>query len=947
MVRADRQQRTVSGAATSFCAFVCLLLALLSVLVSSSAIAQTQDLGPQNAGLSFETYPYSEPFRSFINREAWPDYWNYGKYPFTRNNVSVRSLELYDRMGTHLLRGLPLFSWRETRSDSVGLQLSDVQREKFFFVFFNNLVAASESYGGWSFGMTVGEPIRTSLTPLTLRTPRWQGLRLDGESSRQGFTMLMTRGALDRFSAFDARLDKSPVLAYGGHYYYKPSDVLTVGATLFNQHQVDVESKEGSFFSGTQAYEMNSPKEISVRIESDAPQRGAAAAVYAVDVDLVVAVDGELQRLSSDSESGPGVEHRASLEPLETPRGASRAGDAWVVDAPGQSVDYVFSMPANANVHEATFRADVAGDYRISVRQEHDFLNTAGDAPVVESRSWPSPPDPTHSQLGNPLYPYDFGPTETEPYYTVARAEGRPDLASRGRVSFDYGIPSGKTLLGTDFQLRSRELIANGEIVVDVEEKHFPFASDSLDARGKSYTSGSWAYMFNVRKPFYTQSMKWEWAGELFRMDPDYGGGYDSRRGGTVFFTDKGGSGGAAAFTQEFPLMEDNDDNDEYPDDTFPDQGRFQRFVPGSYSGGRSGGVYPGLDEDGDLAPDNDRDRNGVPDWTEPFLLFDSDPASFVYGIDFNNNAQPDFRENDDHPDYPIRRDQRGYHTFLKAHDPLPGLRRVSAGWYDVDEIAGHGEARALYARMQGRWTPAAGVGIDVDDDLKLVKDSIRDDVYEWAIGDTARLANVNSVLVPPPPDPLVMRNSLVNSSSMRLTYQPTAALRLRTDILHFLNRQRQLEEDGVLVQESDTFAEFSLISRAEYSLTWRKIELWTGAKYAIQEGHRGPAWNDSSLQFFAPIVKTSFEIMPGMSVQWGTSGLPGLPMRFEDGKNDDRSFDERKMVFMLSGRNESYQGSVVSMHTGIQFHEVDYDQGDRTRDFDTFTIFVDLIIGS
>ena len=94
-------------------------------------------------------------------------------------------------------------------------------------------------------------------------------------------------------------------------------------------------------------------------------------------------------------------------------------------------------------------------------------------------------------------------------------------------------------------------------------------------------------------------------------------------------------------------------------------------------------------------------------------------------------------------------------------------------------------------------------------------------------------------------------------------------------------------------------------------------------------------------------IVKTSFEIMPGMLLQWGTSGLPGLPMRLDDKKNRSRSFDERKMVFMLSGHNESYQGSVVSMHTGIEFHKIDYDQGDRERDFDTFTVFIDLIIGS
>lgn len=921
--------------------------ALLGVaLYSQIGSAQKQDLGPRNAGLSLVSYPFSEPLRSFINRQAWPEYWNYGQFSYAPNTVSVRSLEIYDRLGSHLFRGLPLFSWQETRSDSVGLQRSAVDRERFFFTFFNNLLVTTDRYGGWDFGLTLGDAIRTSLTPLTLRDPRWQGIRLDAQAANQGFLILMTRGALARFSAFDARRDLSPVLGYGAHYYYEPNSMVQLGATLFNQHQVDVESSRGSFVGGTQPYQMQAPRQILVQIAPDEPGKGSVAAVYGVDivVEMVGPDDGDRQIYTSNAAAAEPARYNPALRPRIS--GGRSAGSHRLVDAGTDPVVYMFDLPQGARMVSAVFRADVAGDYRIGVRQIHDFVTMDGEERVVQVRAWPPPADPTHSQLGNPQYPYDFKPAQDEPYFTVVRAQGQPQLSARRMVSFDYGIPSGKTLLGFDVHIASRELVLDGEVVYNVEESHFPFSNDSLNIRGDRLTVGSWAYMLTATVPWDVKGLDLEWGGEIFRMDPRYSGGYDSRRGGTVFFTDKGGSSGNQAYAQEFPLVIDNDDEDEYPDDSFSDQGRFQPNIPGSYSGGRSGGVFPGLDADGDMAPDNDRDRNGVPDWTEPFLLYDSDPAEFVYGIDFNNNAQPDFRENDDLPDYPIRKDQRGVHSFLGVSDLLPGLRYVAAGYYDIEELAGAGSAGAWYGRLKGRWRPAHSLSLEVDDDVKWVEDDIRDDVYEWSIGDTSALANVNSPLVPPPEDPLVMRRSWVNTASCRLTYQPRVWANVRADLLHFVNAQREISADDTVLQEADTFIEWSAVLRASVERRWRDLSLWAGTKWLLQEGRRGPAWEDASVRLFAPILKASYEILPGMSLEWGTAGIPGLPMRLVDGKDPDRDYEERKAILMFSAHTDNFQGSTVSTHTGVELHSVDFDRGDRIRDFDTFTLFVDLIVG-
>ena len=908
-----------------------LLAVLLAGLCGSEAFPQARVASP-DAGLSIITSPAADPLRPFINRGTWAGYWNYAGRPYSPTTVSVRSTELYDRLGTHLLRGYPLLSWRETRSDSVGLQGSSLARENYLFEYFGQLVVTTDSYKDWSLAVIAGDNIRTTLTPLTLQTPRWQGVRIDAQSSRQGFTLLLTRGSLFRFSAFDARKDLSPVLAYGGHYHNRVNELLTLGATLYNQHQVDVESKQGSFISGTQPYQMQSPEQIYVRVESDGPDIGSAAGVYGVVMEVEAA-----------DEAG-GITRRI-LQATRVLAEGQPVGSMYEISEAGDAVDYVFDLPAGADVVSAEVRADVAGDYRISVRQVHEYDMTHIYPDSIATRSWPSPPTHTY---GGSLYPIDFRPDMAEPFYTMARAEGAPGLDRRSTVTFDYGIPSGKTLIGADFKLVARELMAEGEIVYNSEERHFPFSSDALDLRGAKATTGSWAYTLNLRRPFDVRGIRGELGGELFRMDPDYSGGYDSRRGGTVFFTDKGGPKGIEAFTQEFPLVEDNDDGDRYPDDSSSDGGRYNSQIPGSFGKTPWAGVYPGLDADGDQTPDNDRDRNGIPDWTEPFLHYHSDSADFVYGIDFNNNAQPDQRENDDLPDYPIRKDQRGHHVFLGLADLTEMLDQLSIGHYRMEEIAGAEEARATYARAGGAWTPARGLVIELQDDVKLVKDSIRDDVYAWVIGDVAVVGpNTNTPMNPPPADPLAMRDSFVNTGFTKLTYRSGSDLRLTASLLHFHNRQREIEESGAVVQESDSFSETAIVARGEYQRSWGRIDYWLGGKYALKEGRRGPDWPKQSLRFVGPIVRASFGIMEGMTLQWGMSGLPGLPTRVEDGQDESVDYSERTMVFMLNGRTDDYQGSTVALSTGLELHRRDYDTGGRERDFDTFGLFVELIIGN
>ena len=127
--------------------------------------------------------------------------------------------------------------------------------------------------------------------------------------------------------------------------------------------------------------------------------------------------------------------------------------------------------------------------------------------------------------------------------------------------------------------------------------------------------------------------------------------------------------------------------------------------MPRAYPRDRVGtdldGVWVNQDTDNDGAPDTNRNLNRLPDYEEPFLMFDVEPNSYVYGLDRNNNDEPDPREDDAEVDYPYEYDERGYHLF--GQWKLTQHWSAAAGRYDINEIAGSGHNRSTYGQVSYR----------------------------------------------------------------------------------------------------------------------------------------------------------------------------------------------------------------------------------------------------
>jgi hypothetical protein len=955
-----------------------LSLAALTVLVSWATLSWSQ--------------PTQQRVRNFVNTGETESYLNYGRKEYEAYPQVLTARNRYDRLGGFLMRGYQVFSMNTHDPSRSGL--SDIDRHVLFLQWFNALIIGSDSYRGWNYTLTVGEDIRSKFTSLTFKDPRWNGIRLDTGSSDNNFTLLFTRGASTTqtpyFSTFSASPEQSTVPQLGFHWQTNLGSVLQVGATYFNQHMSDALSNNGSFFKGDTPYPMLPPSFIIVAIEDDSPEETKAAAIIR-SVDIVVAGVSRGQPVRRTSVRGrPELgEFDASLVPkvsgvtVTSGRPAIVTGrnralyefklpdvvtppDSDYVKDPGMSLQGI-------TITSVKFLLDVAGDYKIGLRQKYLFFDedlhttnvkkgykpgdrryvnpftgksgTDWNAPPDESsyRIWPTSPDPSLVQ-SNPFLAYKWDTKAEDVFYTVLRAEGQTiGEANRKVVSFDYGIPTAQSLYGLDWKFTLKGLKVSGELSTNPQNFIFPVGRNAGDRSSKRRT----AYFVNASKGIGPADV----GVEFFRLDPDFSGNYDSRRGGMAFFTDKTPPNYNVSNMQEFGIMGDNDDNDQWSDESqeeIPD-----RELPDS-------GIFPGLDENGDLIPDTDQNGNGLPDWTEAILFYDADPPEFVYGIDFNNNGVVDFRENDDLPDYPYRRDRKGIHA-LGILNKLKGFGDwISVGHYDMEEIAGGGTAKTTYLRYEyNHLSPIFGQ-IRLNDDIKWVKDSIRDDVYIWRdipldqkithpILGVTDARNVNSQLFPPDADPLSMRNSLVNTLFFESRFNQITDLNIINNVQYIRNSQRADTFADSTRQDDAVLSHTTMVNKIDYTIRLGDLRIKPMFKHLLLRDAKSEddsSYSITSYSIYTPILRLNFGLTAKSSVQLGFQGFPGLGYKFIDRVDDTKNFHQWDLVFMFTNRSD-YWGYNIANQIGFQRTSKEFDDSSMSSLNRTDSrIFFDLVIG-
>ena len=948
--------------------------------------------------------------RTFINTGAPESYLNYGRKEYDPYPSVINARNRYDRLGNFLARGYNVFKWEFSRPGFSEINTRTAQ----YLGWFNNLVMLSDSYRGFNYRVTLGEDIRTKLTDLTMKDPRFFGVLLDGASSDNKFTLMLSQGGdmltTPKFSSFQAGKESSPVLIVGGHWESKLGNLLRLGATYYNQHMVNASSASGSFTKGDMPSNMLQPSLISVVVNDDSPEDiGTSAIVYRVDIVVEGVSRGQPIRYTSIAGD---ADYNSNLEPVISGLFVDNGDQGKVASGPAEQVIFEFTMPeyvlpasdadfaaAPSNqlegitITSVRFQADIAGDYRVGTRQRYAHFSNkvheknlskvaAGDekylpgnskyvnpytglkgddallAPMEAHRAghdvfnhWPVRPDPGVG-LVNPFMQYRWDEENPENVsYTVVRSSGKgTGNGNRETITFSHGIPTGQTLYGMDWDLEMEGFKLNGEFVLNPQHFMFPVGSNS----GRYHSKTALGYFVTLEKKLGPLSL----GGELFNMDPDYSGNYDSRRGGIPFFTDQCGT---CPQMQEMFVMNDNDDNDQWPDEYINERPSAEKV---------DSGIFPGNDENQDLVPDTDQNFNGIPDWTEPILFYDADPPDFIYGIDFNNNEVVDYRENDDEPDYPYRKDRQGMHVLLMLDRLGKFGEWLTVGSYQMSEEAGGGEANTLYARYQYKLNSPILGQIRINNDLKFVEDNIRDHVYIWQdVGLSERIdspfpsltgpqieaRDLNTQLLPPTwsgRDELTMRNSMVNTLFFESRIKQLTGFNFINNIKWVRNSQRAEEfADGVM-QEADLRSFLTMVNKVDYTLSAGNLEVRPMFKHLLLRNHsslqkdKTGAGSIESFSIVAPIVRTRFDLTPKSNIQFGFQGLPFLRYRNIDRVNDANSFNEWTMVLMMSNRSDHYGYNLASQFGIIK---EDREFTDETRQADSYSnsrLFFDIVAG-
>ena len=931
----------------------------------------------------------------FYLRAPRPAYRNFAFQPYTNypGHTASRSRGLpysdsphvfYSSTGDYLSTGYDLYAWSERREPQAvaakgRLYGSSILRTRRVFEWaFDNLVVARDSQGSWGYSAIVGDALIARFTPLTLSKVDFDGVRLDLASpslqatllgsrlERPGFTLGLAKWLVD-----DTEFaDDSPLLL-GGRLQGNLGR-LQLGLTGVNLHMFR-STESGNTLKGVLRPSQPLISWVLFRFTDDSPADGRGGAVVQ---DPVLIVNG-LPRSDLQAQV---IRHRASapsqVGTVSQGTGEFRATPYYVFRSRVGVFEYARfyrnrEVPLYADYLYRIDHArgkDVSADTNLEgllrlfqVEPSNGILQAEGDdqlvylfdisrEPYVESVALEAVLANDYKVDVATLIDEDIHAPKrhtqfkTTYYHTALRAKGNvQDRSNLQRVRLEVGENTALFTYSADAHLSLVGMEVHGEVARSRRYSRYPAeaAEKPFFEKGARSSEEGMAYFVNA-----TRNLGHGRVGlEYFSMQPDFFTEirYHLPLEGQVFQRHVQGVRNRTMYWQ---LVQDNDDGDRFTDARVGE--------PLDISDGSTidpDGVFPGRDEDRDGIPDTNRNFNGIPDYEEPFLMFDVEPNEYVYGLDRNHNDEPDVREDDLRPDYPYFPDQQGYHLFLQL-GPRSGWS-ASAGRYSVEGIAGDGRNRSTYALLsfRGRDTRERW-RLFFENHLRRVEDDIADEFAVQVEQPQAGRDDVPLVFVSQiRPDPLSYRDSYVSETYLEGELKPWSTLR-------WVNKWRlrlnwQLGGDRQRARRLDYW---TLVQSAEYTASWRKLKVRPQCKALLlrhldQDADRliAGAYTRRTLRSelsLIPILRIEYPIFRHTTLRLGVQGWGPLPYKRHDTVRERNNL-ERRTAFATLANRSAYRGYDLHTIIGIKGDSLGYDDRlRRAEEYDTWSFFVRVLTG-
>ena len=713
----------------------------------------------------------------YVPQELYAEYawrqWEYSNYARRHHqryvDIALEGDYYYDLYGNFVTHGWLIFNTSQSQPQQFG---SSVLKAGRFDSWFSRLVISSDAKGQHQYALTVSNELRTTLTPMTFSKPKWDGVQFDWASDKMEGTIIYSRisspGGGSTASVtqdLERRLSNATSL-YGGRVEVQVGDFATLGLTSVNSHQSNTLKKgfAGNPFSGELTIDQNNTLNfIEIELRDDSPADGKGGAAYfPAGSDIIITYNRRDEEGNILRDEGKKIGFGPIEEGGFIGEGFLSANGSEVIRLKYDFNSSTFVNRASAakeDIKKVEFRLVLGNDYQVWMTSSQQLSRNEEAIPLL-----------------------------------VMQAEGNvQDNTNLRVVSFEYGLPTATQIIGTTLELNQvLGFDFYGESDLSYSFTKYP----NIGVESHSSSSGikgarsAPAWMMNLSRVSYP----WFLFGEAYSINPRY----NTR----TFATSSNGFIGYDDRLFVVELVEDNDDQDRFPDTIRKD------WVAGDSE------VFPGWDENNDFISDfNQNDNqtiaNSVPDYEEAFLRHNVDRPEFLFGIDLNNNFWIDRFENDEDPDYPYRKDHEGYNVYVGTH-LAPGIR-LMAGIMREELISSNQKNHVDYLLFTlERDIPKWG-RFRLFDMLKSVEDNIADDLLQWAPDSNLRTGDVTAIV-----DPLVAPDTRINTFWVGHDYR-VGGLRTSNYLKWDYYKQRQSEEKLALLnlREEDYF--FGLINKVSY----------------------------------------------------------------------------------------------------------------------------------
>ena len=821
-------------------------------------------------------YVPQELFQEYAWRQ-W-EYTNYARAPYERYvDAALEGDYFYDLYGNFLNQGWLIYNTEHTQPEEFGTVLFKAQR---FSQWFNEVVVASDSKGQYNYALTVSGNLRSTFTPMVLSKPRLNGIQLDIATDKYRSTLIYSLVSSPRGTQQAEQRWTDMTALLGARLTAQLGDFVEMGFHTISAHQSNSLAEElvKTRFEGALTQGQNQTiTSIRVVLRDDSPEDGVGGAAFFQDAsDIIITYrDGRVDT-GKDLRFEPLVEGGIRERGFLAANGTEEISLLYDFDSAG------FVNRASAGKEEIVkveFQLAVANDYQIWVTSDR--------------------------QVGR-----------VEPVLLLAtQANGNvQDISNLRIVGFEYGLPTATHVLGGTLKaedVMGFDLYSEYDLSWSYRQYPNPLEETHRTASGIRGERNAAAWMVNAARaagPFF-------FFGESYSMDPRYN---------TQSFVNISGGIDYGSEGNLVDLVEDNDDQDRIPDSFRAD------WIGADLQ------VFPGWDLNNDFIPDyNQNDNrikpNTIPDYEEPFLRFRVDRPEFLFGVDMNNNFWVDQYENDEEPDYPYRKDHRGFNGYGGVH--LTPSLRLMAGALRAELISSDKQNHSTYAVLSFDDSYPRFGRVRIFEMSKLVEDDIPNPLLQWVPDNTVRIGGMARV-----EDPLMARDTWVNQLFAGHSWRGRS-LYLTTKMNYVLFHQRmdKAERRRHNLDATDYF--FGLINKASYRYDLGRVALEPRWKSEFRKQTRSLFAVDSQTTL-TELLSTLAEL----KVLRATSLQAGLEyVIFNDFDEDANDSNSLTTAFQVSSQSE-YLGYRIRALAGVVIERRDFKEVEATTTTQSFiTLYAGL----